>query len=85
MDGPFPLIALGLGLYYESPTSFAVLAEYLAGRGFVVVTVPLIGTSSLLVRVNAEDLETQVRDLELAIARGRPRTSRNFAASRSSR
>jgi pimeloyl-ACP methyl ester carboxylesterase len=69
--GSFPLIVIGLGLYYESPITFAALGEYLAGRGFVVVTVPLIGTSSALVRIDAQDLETQVRDLEFAIARAR--------------
>jgi dienelactone hydrolase len=69
--GRFPLIAIGLGLYYESPITFAALAEYLAGRGFVVVTVPLVGTNSALVRIDAQDLETQVRDLEFAVARAR--------------
>lgn len=69
--GRFPLIAIGLGLYYESPITFADLAEYLAGRGFVVVTVPLVGTNSALVRIDAQDLETQARDLEFAIARAR--------------
>jgi hypothetical protein len=69
--GRFPLIAIGLGLYYESPITFATLAEYLAGRGFVVVTVPLVGTNSPLVRLDAQDLETQVRNLEFAIARAR--------------
>src|SRR5207247_1200270 len=62
---------IGLGLYYESPITFAALAEYLAGRGFVVVTVPLVGTNSALVRIDAQDLETQVRDLEFAVARAR--------------
>jgi hypothetical protein len=33
--GPFPLVVLAPGLYYESPVAFAALAEYLAGRGFV--------------------------------------------------
>jgi hypothetical protein len=69
--GQFPLIAIGLGLYYESPITFATLAEYLAGRGFVIVTVPLVGTNSALVRLDAQDLETQVRNLEFAIARAR--------------
>ena len=69
--GRFPLIAIGLGLYYESPITFATLAEYLAGRGFVVVTEPLVGTNSPLVRLDAQDLETQVRNLEFAIARAR--------------
>jgi hypothetical protein len=69
--GPFPLVVIGLGLYYESPITFAALSEYLAGRGFVVVTAPLVGTNAPLVRIDAEDLETQVRDLELAVARAR--------------
>ena len=44
LAGPFPLIVIGLGLYYESPITFAATAEYLAGRGFVVATAPLVGT-----------------------------------------
>lgn len=71
LAGPFPLIVIGLGLYYESPITFATTAEYLAGRGFVVATAPLVGTHTALVRLVVEDLETQVRDLELVIARAR--------------
>ena len=71
LAGPFPLIVIGLGLYYESPITFATTAEYLAGRGFVVATAPLVGTHTALVRLDVEDLETQVRDLELVIARAR--------------
>ena len=41
------------------------------GRGFVVATTPLSGTSSPLVRVEADDLETQARDLEFVIERVR--------------
>jgi hypothetical protein len=41
LEGPFPLIVIGQGLYYESPVAFAALGEYLAGRGFVVATCPL--------------------------------------------
>jgi len=69
--GRFPLIAFGEGLYYESPIAFAAIGEFLAGRGFVVVTTPLVGTNSTIVRVDAQDLETQVRDLEFAIAHAR--------------
>ncbi|HEY7334120.1 MAG TPA: tetratricopeptide repeat protein [Bryobacteraceae bacterium] len=69
--GRFPLIALGQGLYYESPIALAALSEFLAGRGFVVVTTPLVGTNSMVVRNDVQDLETQVRDLEFAIARAR--------------
>src|SRR6516225_2496181 len=69
--GRFPLIAIGQGLYYESPIAFAALGEFLAGHGFVVVTTPLVGTNSTVVRNDAQDLETQLRDLEFAIARAR--------------
>jgi dienelactone hydrolase len=69
--GRFPLIAIGQGLYYESPIALVALGEFLAGRGFVVVTTPLVGTNSTVVRVDAQDVETQVRDLEFAIARAR--------------
>jgi dienelactone hydrolase len=71
LAGPFPLIVIGLGLYYESPVTFATTAEYLAGRGFVVATAPLVGTHTTPVRLVVEDLETQVRDLEFVIARAR--------------
>jgi hypothetical protein len=71
LPGPFPLIALAPGLYYESPVTFAALGEYLAGRGFVVASTPLNGTNSPVARVVETDLETQVRDLEQVIARAR--------------
>lgn len=71
LDGPFPLIVIALGFAYESPTAFAALGEYLAGRGFAVATAPFAGTGSPLVRVDLQDLETQVRDLEFVIAQAR--------------
>lgn len=71
LPGPFPLIVIGLGLYYESPVTFSTTAEYLAGHGFAVVTAPFVGTHSHVVKLDTEDLETQVRDLEFAIARAR--------------
>lgn len=71
LSGRFPLIVIGQGLYYESPVVFAALGEYLAERGFVVATCPLIGTNSPVVRMNVRDLETQVRDLEFVISRAR--------------
>lgn len=71
LNGPFPLIVIGLGLSYESPITFAATAEYLAGRGFVVATAPLVGTHVPVVSLTVADLETQVRDLELVIARAR--------------
>ena len=71
LEGPFPLIVIGQGLYYESPVAFAALSEYLTGRGFVVATSPLVGTNSPLVRIDVQGLETQVRDLEFVIAQAR--------------
>jgi hypothetical protein len=69
--GPFPLIVVAQGLYYESPIAHAMLCEHLAGQGFVVATAPLVGTSSPLVSLDVIDLETQVRDLEFVTARVR--------------
>ena len=71
LEGPFPLIVIGQGLYFESPVAFAALAEYLAGRGFVVATCPLVGTNSPIVNVDVQGLETEVRDLEFVIAQTR--------------
>jgi len=71
LPGPFPLIVIGQGLYYESPVSLAALSEHLASRGFVVATSPLMGTDSPVVKLDLEDLETQVRDLEFVIATAR--------------
>lgn len=71
LEGPFPLIVTGQGLAFESPVAFAALSEYLAGRGFVVATCPLVGTNSPIVNVDVQGLETEVRDLEFVIARAR--------------
>ncbi len=71
LEGPFPLIVIGQGLYFESPVAFAALSEYLAGRGFVVATCPLVGTNSPIVNKDTVGLETEVRDLEFVIARAR--------------
>lgn len=65
----FPLVILGQGLYYESPLSQVVLAEYLASHGYVVATCPLTGTYTRLVNLRPADLETAVRDLEFVLAR----------------
>ena len=71
LDGPFPLIVLGQGWSIEPAISLAALGEYLAGRGFVVATAPLVGTNSPVARVDAQDLDTEVRDLEFVIASSR--------------
>jgi len=72
--GEFPLLVLGQGLYYESPLSQVLLCEYLASRGYIVATCPLLGTRYRLVNRSVEDLETEVRDMESVIAalRSRP-------------
>jgi pimeloyl-ACP methyl ester carboxylesterase len=70
-DGTFPLVVVGQGLYYESPVAHAILCEFLASHGLVVVTAPLVGTHSPLVNLDVIDLETQVRDMEFVIARAR--------------
>ncbi len=71
LEGSFPMIVIGQGLYYESPVALAALGEDLAGRGFVVATSPLVGANSPFVRIDVQDLETQVRDLEFVIAQAR--------------
>lgn len=67
--GPFPLIVLGQGLFYESPLSHFILCEFLASHGYVIVTCPLKGSHYRLVNRHAGDLETQVRDLEFVLGR----------------
>lgn len=66
--GRFPLVVYSSGLN-DISSSNVVLYEYLASHGYVVVTVPQLGTSSQSVNlgVNSIDLETQVRDLEFAL------------------
>lgn len=67
-SGPFPLLVVGQGLYYESPLTHLVLCEYLASHGYVVATCPLEGTGSRLVNLTVVDLETQIRDMELVLS-----------------
>jgi len=66
--GRFPVIGYSAG-YNNRSHDNSVLAEYLASHGFIVVTVPQLGTSAtrLTLRINPVDLETQTRDLEFAI------------------
>ncbi|HEX8473006.1 MAG TPA: tetratricopeptide repeat protein [Pyrinomonadaceae bacterium] len=68
-NGTFPLIVYSAGLNNSSQDN-VVLCEYLASHGYVVVTVPQLGTTSLDVNLkfqNALDLETQALDLQHAI------------------
>jgi dienelactone hydrolase len=63
--GPFPLIIYGGGAG-NSIDENALLAEYVASHGFVFVTVPATGHSSLEITLDAAGLETEARDMELA-------------------
>lgn len=71
--GPFPLIVLGQGLYYESPLSHFILCEFLASHGYVIATCPLVGSQYRLVNIHARDLETLVRDLEFVLGHAKQR------------
>lgn len=68
-NGGFPLVVYSAGLNNSSQDN-VVLCEYLASQGYVVVTVPQLGTTSLALNLklqNALDLETQALDLQYAI------------------
>ena len=67
--GAFPLIVYSAGLNNSSQDN-VVLCEYLASHGYVVITVPQLGTTSLDVNLklrSALDVETQALDLQYAI------------------
>ena len=68
-NGAFPLVAYSPGLNESWQHANAVLSEYLASHGYVVVTPAQLGTTSLRLNlgINPIDMETQVRDLEFAI------------------
>jgi tetratricopeptide (TPR) repeat protein len=68
-NSAFPLIVYSAGLNNSSQDN-VVLCEYLASHGYVVITVPQLGTTSLDVNLkfqSARDLETQALDLQYAI------------------
>lgn len=67
--GPFPLIMYSQGWNNSHQHDNAVLAEYLASHGYVVAGVPQVGETinDLTLRINAVDLEVQMRDLEFAM------------------
>jgi pimeloyl-ACP methyl ester carboxylesterase len=67
--GVFPLVVYSAGLNNNSQDN-VVLCEYLASHGYVVVTVPQLGATSLDVNLkfpSPADLETQILDLQYAI------------------
>lgn len=67
--GTFPLVLYSEGWNSSSQNDNSVLAEFLASNGYVVASVPQVGTSAglLTLGVNPVDLETQMRDIEVAM------------------
>jgi dienelactone hydrolase len=67
--GTFPLVLYSEGWNSSSQNDNSVLAEYLASNGYVVTAVPQVGTysSALTLGINPVDIETQMRDVELAM------------------
>ena len=65
----FPLVMYSEGWNSGSQNDNSVLAEFLASHGYVVASVPQVGTSSasLTLGINPVDLETQMRDIEFAM------------------
>lgn|GEM_PF-1307216 len=68
--GRFPVVLLFAGLNEHLQHGNFVLAEFLASHGYVVVTVPQLGTTSLRLSLSISPaaLETQIRDMEYALA-----------------
>ncbi|HEY0079574.1 MAG TPA: tetratricopeptide repeat protein [Pyrinomonadaceae bacterium] len=67
--GAFPLLVYSAGLNNSSQDN-VVLCEYLASHGYVVITVPQLGATSLDVNLkfpSPADLETQILDLQFAV------------------
>ena len=66
--GKYPLVVYCSGWFSRSPDN-ALLAEYLASNGYVVVTVPQLGTGSTIFdfKVTEDRLITQVKDLQFAL------------------
>lgn len=66
--GKYPLVLYCSGWFSRSPDN-ALMAEYLASHGYVVVTVPQLGTGSTIFdfKVTEDRLTTQVMDLEFAL------------------
>ncbi len=64
----FPLIVYSSGWFSRSPDN-AILAEFFASHGYVVVTVPQLGEGSIIFDFNQtkERVMTQVMDLKFAL------------------
>ncbi len=63
---PLPTVVFGLGKD-ESAVMHADLAELVAASGFVVVTVPTVGTRSRATSWAVEDVSTHAADLDFAL------------------
>ncbi|NNE98169.1 MAG: prolyl oligopeptidase family serine peptidase [Pyrinomonadaceae bacterium] len=66
--GKFPLILYCSGWFSRSPDN-TLLAEFLASHGYVVATIPQLGTGSTIFdfKINKERVMTQVLDLQFAL------------------
>ena len=82
--GTFPLVMYSEGWNSSSQHDNTVLAEFLASHGYVVASVPQVGTSatSLTLGINPIDLDTQMRDIEFAaaVAQSQPMVDRKKLA-----
>lgn len=67
-QGTYPLVLLAQGSS-QSAVTHAILCEYLASHGFIVVTVPSIGPMSREMPSEARGAEAQARDLEFALSK----------------
>ncbi|MEO7308327.1 MAG: CocE/NonD family hydrolase [Ferruginibacter sp.] len=67
-QGKYPLLLLCSGWFSRSPDN-ALMAEYLASHGYVVVTVPQLGTGTTIYdfKVTEDRVITQVMDLKFAL------------------
>ncbi len=65
-QSPLPTVVFALGKD-ESPVMHADLAERIAARGFVVVTVPTVGTRRRATSWAPEDVLTHAADLDFAL------------------
>ncbi len=64
--GRFPLIVHAASFRGPAYENFAMF-EYLAGRGFVVVSIPSVGKDATGMTMDRTGVESQFRDLELAL------------------
>jgi tetratricopeptide (TPR) repeat protein len=65
-EGTFPVIVYFPDLI-DSHADNAILCEFLASHGYVVLSTPALGTSSLTPEQNTADLENLIRDKEYAL------------------